>query len=210
MRFVILLALVLFVNSWASAPTVSPQRFAVLEQQYRVGEKWHRIGRLMGWGGLGACVAGAASGQGALISLGVLSLLGSVPINGWGSGDMVDAVNKMEPRGHVMNVGWWPVGISMGLALGGVALTMNADSYKDAEGDTHYNGNVMGIGEMELGTGMFIAGTLGLVLSANLYTLQAEEARVTRSYIKLSASPLVLRTHENSGFAHGLLLSANF
>lgn len=121
---------------------------------YARGEARQNLGRIMSWGGLGLSVAGSLMNAPAVSSIGSLSLLIGIPVNGSGAGTMIDAANMLNPNANLEMRGWGTYGASWVLIGGGTALLIA--SVAGADNVDEVNTTALGVGVVSLVAGQIM------------------------------------------------------
>jgi len=198
-------------TSSSSSASVSskPVANAYAQELYTSGETKHNLGRVMSWGGLALSFAGSAANNSTLSTIGSVSLLVGIPVNGSGASDMVEAANAINPAAGVEMHGWGTYTASWVMMAGGIALIVNGFSSgtKDYYGDTEPNENMVVAGAL-----VTIAGGLMQYVSWYQFSASADRAALaknTASAYSFELAPALYASRKN-GVLPGAQLALRF
>jgi hypothetical protein len=185
-------------------PKISPTALAFAKDLYQSGQTKQTLGRVMSWAGLGGAVIGGIASQGMLLDVGLLSLLIGIPVNGSGTGDMIEAANQLNPEFHLEESGWWSYGLSWAAMAGGVGMIVSAMPTNYASGDQLD-------GTAKAGAIVYLAGMVGQGVAWAQFSSSADRAELSRKHspYSLSVQPDFVATREG-GLAPGMALALRF
>ena len=197
------------VSSAPAAPSLSSDQ-ALFQTMYESGKSTQNIGRMMSWGGLALSALGSSLGNTTLYSVGNLSLMVGIPLNGYGSSKMVKGANGLNSRAQLEHRGWIPYGIGCGLVGFGM--------YNIASGLSEYNNNYDPDDEVnepameKIGKGVLVlmVGEVCWFVAWYKFSDSADDANNIAKSVRVSAAPLLVPERDGEGFANGLQLSAAF
>jgi hypothetical protein len=110
---------------------LSPRELAYTKELYANGQSKQLIGRGMSWGGIGLMTVAGIANQPALATVGFLSMMAGIPVNGSGASDMVHGVNQMNDRVKIEMTGWSAYIASCGTMAAGMVLIGASKGDKD-------------------------------------------------------------------------------
>jgi len=140
--------------------------------------------------------------------IGSLSTLIGIPLNGVGSGNMVDAAKQLSPHSQLEHRGWPPYLVGMGLSVVGAVMIVNGASEYQNANSFNENGKVTS----SLGTGILfsLAGGICTYVAWYKFSASADDATRVKNTIKVGAAPLLIPEANRDGYAKGLQVSLAF
>lgn len=185
----------------------------VYREVYESGKTIQNVGRFMSWGGLTASLFGNLTGNVALNTIGGLSLMVGIPVNGWGSSKMVKGVNGMDAKAQLDHRGWIPYGVGWGLVGYGFYSLLTGITEWEDEDDYYGESDSQDEAEQKMVTGAvaILVGQVCWFVAWYKFSDSADDADIfARRNIQLSAAPLFVPERNGNGFAKGMQLSARF
>jgi len=175
---------------------LSPRELAYAKELYANGQSKQRIGRGMSWGGIALMTVAGIADQPVFATVGFLSMIAGIPVNGSGASDMVRGVNQMNERVKIEMTGWNTYIASGGAMAAGLVLV------GASQGD-NVRLNVAGF--------VFSAGVALQFFAWDQFSNSADRAALAHEFSPYSvqASPSVYRLRDGS-LAPGMNLALTF